>query len=153
MPKLRRVSGQKAVRALEQLGFVQVRQRGSHVVLKKQISGGEIGCVVPLHSELAIGTLRGILRKANVSPDEFMGTVIGDISSKRAQILGTEKRGKVSIIVAMVPLAELSGYATTLRSVSQGRATYYMEPSHYEEVPKNITEKIVASVSPTSTRG
>jgi len=72
MPKLRRVSGQKAVRALEQLGFVQVRQRGSHVVLKKQISGGEIGCVVPLHSELAIGTLRGILRKANVSPDEFM---------------------------------------------------------------------------------
>ena len=97
--------------------------------------------------------LEPIMKVEVTTPDEFMGTVIGDISSKRAQILGTEKRGKVSIIVAMVPLAELSGYATTLRSVSQGRATYYMEPSHYEEVPKNITEKIVASVSPTSTRG
>ena len=96
--------------------------------------------------------LEPIMKVEVTTPDEFMGTVIGDISSKRAQILGTEKRGKVSIIVAMVPLAELSGYATTLRSVSQGRATYYMEPSHYEEVPKNITEKIVASVSPTSTR-
>ena len=97
--------------------------------------------------------LEPIMKVEVTTPDEFMGTVIGDISSKRAQILGTEKRGKVSIIVAMVPLAELSGYATTLRSVSQGRATYYMEPSHYEEVPKNITEKIVSSVSPTSTRG
>src|SRR3989338_4050663 len=97
--------------------------------------------------------LEPIMKVEVTTPDEFMGTVIGDISSKRAQILGTEKRGKVYIIVAMVPLAELSGYATTLRSVSQGRATYYMEPSHYEEVPKNITEKIVASVSPTSTRG
>ena len=96
--------------------------------------------------------LEPIMKVEVTTPDEFMGTVIGDISSKRAQILGTEKRGNVSIIVAMVPLAELSGYATTLRSVSQGRATYYMEPSHYEEVPKNITEKIVASVSPTSTR-
>jgi predicted RNA binding protein YcfA (HicA-like mRNA interferase family) len=60
MPELRRVSAQEAIRALERLGFKQVRQRGSHVVLKKQISEGEIGCVVPLHRELAIGTLRGI---------------------------------------------------------------------------------------------
>ena len=97
--------------------------------------------------------LEPIMKVEVTTPDEFMGTVIGDISSKRAQILGTEKRGTVSIIIALVPLAELSGYATTLRSVSQGRATYYMEPSHYEEVPKNITEKIVSSVSHPSTRG
>ncbi len=58
MPKLRRVSGQDAIRALERIGFVQVRQRGSHVVLKKQTPAGEIGCVVPLHHELALGTLR-----------------------------------------------------------------------------------------------
>jgi predicted RNA binding protein YcfA (HicA-like mRNA interferase family) len=57
---------------LERLGFAQVRQRGSHVVLKKQVSEGEVGCVVPLHRELAIGTLRGILRQAKVTPDEFM---------------------------------------------------------------------------------
>lgn len=72
MPKLRRISGQKAIRALERLGFRQVRQRGGHVVLKKQIPEGEVGCVVPLHRELAIGTLRGILRQARVTPEEFM---------------------------------------------------------------------------------
>ncbi len=72
MPRLRRVSGQEAIRALERLGFVQVRQRGSHVVLKRQTPEGEVGCVVPLHRELAIGTLRGILRQAKVAPEEFM---------------------------------------------------------------------------------
>jgi predicted RNA binding protein YcfA (HicA-like mRNA interferase family) len=73
MPRLRRASGQAAVRALEKLGFEQVRQRGSHVVLRKEIPGGTIlGCVVPLHRELAIGTLRGILKQAGVTPDEFM---------------------------------------------------------------------------------
>ncbi|RLF30952.1 MAG: hypothetical protein DRN07_07985 [Thermoplasmata archaeon] len=72
MPKLRRVSGQEAIRALERLGFEQVRQRGSHVVLKKQTPEGAVGCVVPLHRELAIGTLRGILRQARVTSEEFM---------------------------------------------------------------------------------
>ena len=72
MLKLRRVSGQEAIRALERLGFVQVRQRGSHVVLKKQTPEGEVGCVVPLHRELAIGTLRGVLKQVKVTPDEFM---------------------------------------------------------------------------------
>ena len=72
MPKLQRVSGQEAIRALERLGFVQVRKRGSHVVLKKKTAEGEVGCVIPLHSELAIGTLRGILRQARVTADEFM---------------------------------------------------------------------------------
>jgi len=72
MPRLRRVSGQEAIHALERLGFVQVRQRGSHVVMKKTTPEGSIGCVVPLHRELAVGTLRGILRQAQVTPDEFM---------------------------------------------------------------------------------
>jgi len=72
MPKLRRVSGKEAIRALERLGFERVRQRGSHVVLKKQTPEGAVGCVVPLHRELAIGTLRGILRQARITPDEFM---------------------------------------------------------------------------------
>jgi predicted RNA binding protein YcfA (HicA-like mRNA interferase family) len=75
MPKLRQMSGQEAIRALERLGFMQVRQRGSHVVLKKYTLEGVVGCVVPLHDELAIGTLRGILKQANVSPDEFMASL------------------------------------------------------------------------------
>jgi len=72
VPELRRVSGQDAIRALERLGFARARQRGSHVVLKKSTPQDEVGCVVPLHRALAIGTLRGILRQAHVTPDEFM---------------------------------------------------------------------------------
>ncbi len=84
-----------------------------------------------------------IMKVEVTTPDEFMGDAIGDLSSKRAQIMGTSKRGNATIIVALVPLSELSGYSTKLRSISQGRASYYMEPSHYEEVPRNIQEQIV----------
>ncbi len=72
MPKLQRVSGAETIRALERLGFEQVRQRGSHVVLRKRTPEGDVGCSVPLHRELAIGTLRGILQQAGVTPEEFM---------------------------------------------------------------------------------
>jgi predicted RNA binding protein YcfA (HicA-like mRNA interferase family) len=72
MPKLHRVSGQEAIRAFERMGFIKVRQRGSHVVLKKESEEGISGCVIPLHHELAIGTLRGILRQANVSVEMFL---------------------------------------------------------------------------------
>ena len=72
MPKLRRVSGAEAIRALERLGFEQVRQRESHVVLKKQTAQGTVGCVVPLHRELAIGTLHSILKQAGVTVEDFM---------------------------------------------------------------------------------
>jgi predicted RNA binding protein YcfA (HicA-like mRNA interferase family) len=75
MPKLQRVSGEAVIRALEKFGFQQVRQRGSHVILKKQTSEGEIGCVVPLHKELAVGTLRGILKQARLSIEDFMEKV------------------------------------------------------------------------------
>ena len=72
MPRLPRISGSPAVRVLERLGFYRGRQTGSHVVLKKQISGGEIVCVVPLRRELKIGTLSGILRQAQVTPEELL---------------------------------------------------------------------------------
>ncbi|HKC14955.1 MAG TPA: elongation factor G [Patescibacteria group bacterium] len=88
--------------------------------------------------------LEPVMKVEVTTPSEFLGEVIGDLSSKRAQILGTEERGKATIILATVPLEELSGYATTLRSMSQGRASYYMEPSHYEEVPQNIVSQMLA---------
>ncbi len=88
--------------------------------------------------------LEPIMKVEVTTPEEFMGQVIGDLSSRRAQILGTETRGSARIINCLVPLAEISGYSTVLRSLTQGRASYYMEPSHYQEVPKNITEEIVA---------
>ena len=75
MPRLPRISGQEAIRALERLGFVQVRQRGSHVVLKKLMPDGTVGCTVPLSQQLAIGTLAGILRQAQVTPEEFIANL------------------------------------------------------------------------------
>ena len=75
MPELRRVSGEQAVKALERLGFVRVRQRGSHVIMKKATFEGSIGCVVPAHRVIAIGTLRSVLRQARVSPEEFLAVL------------------------------------------------------------------------------
>ena len=74
MPKLTRLSGEETINRLERLGFQWVRQRGSHVILKKKTSEGDIGCVVPLHKELAIGTLLGILKQAKLSVEEFLNT-------------------------------------------------------------------------------
>ena len=88
--------------------------------------------------------LEPIMKIEASTPDEFMGDIIGDLSSKRAQIQGTEKKGNLVVITAQAPLSEMSGYATTIRSISQGRASFYMEPSHYEEVPKSITENLIA---------
>ena len=87
--------------------------------------------------------LEPIMKVEVTTPEEFMGDVIGDLSSKRAQILGTDQRGKVRLITALVPLAELASYATILRSMTKGRASYYMEPSHYQEVPANIAAGII----------
>ncbi len=78
-------------------------------------------------------------------PEEYMGDVIGDLNSRRGQIQGMEPRGGVQAIGAAVPLSEMFGYATTLRSRTQGRGQYTMQPSHYTEVPKSIQEKIMDS--------
>ena len=91
--------------------------------------------------------LEPIMKIEVSTPDEHMGDVIGDLSSKRAQIQGTDTRGNLTVINALAPLAELSGYATKLRSISQGRASFYMEPSHYEEVPANITNNLISQRS------
>ena len=88
--------------------------------------------------------LEPIMKVEVTTPDEFMGDIIGDLSSKRAQIQGTEKHGMLTAINAMVPLAELSRYSTRIRSLSQGRAGFYMEPSHYEEVPRNVAEQLIS---------
>ena len=81
-----------------------------------------------------------------VTPEEYMGEVIGDLNSRRGRIQSMEKRGKAQVIRAMVPLAEMFGYATDLRSKTQGRGTYTMQFSHYDEVPKNLTEQIIAKI-------
>jgi elongation factor G len=78
-----------------------------------------------------------------VTPDEFLGNVIGDLSSRRGRVEGQEPRGNALAVTAKVPLSEMFGYATDLRSNTQGRATYTMQFESYEEVPPNIAEKVV----------
>jgi elongation factor G len=89
--------------------------------------------------------LEPIMKVEVVTPEDFMGSVVGDISSKRGQILEMGERPGVKVIKSVVPLAEMFGYATSLRSMTQGRASYTMEFDHYEEAPKAVTEEIVAA--------
>src|SRR6188768_1280053 len=78
-----------------------------------------------------------------VTPEEFLGDVIGDLSRRRGKVQGQEQRGNALSVQAFVPLGEMFGYATDLRSSTQGRATYTMQFERYEEVPKNIEDEIV----------
>jgi elongation factor G len=82
-----------------------------------------------------------------------MGDVIGDLSSRRVKIESINDRGNLKVIQAMAPLGEMFGYATSLRSLTQGRASYTMEPSFYQEVPKNLSDKIVEMSGRVRPRG
>ncbi|MDR3243188.1 MAG: elongation factor G [Elusimicrobiota bacterium] len=87
--------------------------------------------------------LEPIMKTEVIIPEDYMGDVIGDMNSRRGKIANMEARNKVQHIRATVPLAEMFGYSTTLRSLTQGRGNYSMEPSHYEEVPRQIADKIL----------
>ena len=86
-----------------------------------------------------------IMKVVVIVPEEYMGDVMGDLNSRRGQIQGMEARNGAQQITAMVPLAEMFGYATDMRSITQGRGQYTMEPSHYAEVPKSVQEQIISS--------
>jgi elongation factor G len=88
--------------------------------------------------------LEPVMEVEVVSPSDFLGDVIGDLSSRRGKIGGMTQRGDAQVVAADVPLAEMFGYSTTLRSMTQGRAVYSMQFDHYEEVPKNIAEQIIS---------
>ena len=87
--------------------------------------------------------LEPIMKVDVTTPDEYFGNVMGDLTSRRGKPLGQETQGNAVKLSAMVPLSEMFGYATNLRSNTQGRATFVMFFDHYEEVPKNITEEII----------
>jgi elongation factor G len=91
--------------------------------------------------------LEPIMKVEIVTPEEYMGDIMGDFSSRRGRIEGMDTRPGVQVIDGFVPLSEMFGYATTIRSISQGRATYVMHFSHYDEVPKNVAEAIIVKVS------
>jgi elongation factor G len=87
--------------------------------------------------------LEPIMKVEVITPDEYMGDVIGDINSRRGQVHGMEARGNAQVISAFVPLANMFGYISDLRSMTQGRGTYSMEFDHYQEVPRSVQEEIV----------
>ena len=82
-----------------------------------------------------------------VTPEDYMGDVIGDLNSRRGQVQNMENRRNASVIDAMVPLANMFGYVNNLRSLSQGRANYTMQFSHYEQVPSNVAEEVKAKLA------
>ncbi len=88
--------------------------------------------------------LEPLMEVEAVTPDEYMGDVIGDLNSRRGKITSLEQRAGSRVITAFVPLAEMFGYATQLRSMTQGRATYTMQFDHYDEVPRNIAEEVIS---------
>ena len=90
--------------------------------------------------------LEPIMSVEVVVPEEYMGEVIGDLNSRRGRIMGMENRAGAQVVASMVPLAQMFGYATDLRSATQGRATYTMTFHHYEQVPKSVSEEIIAKV-------
>ena len=89
--------------------------------------------------------LEPIMKVVVTAPDEYMGDVMGDVNARRGQIVGSDIRNGTAVIEANVPLSTMFGYATDLRSKTQGRATYSMEPSHFVELPKNLQESLVSA--------
>ena len=94
-----------------------------------------------------IKLLEPMMKVEVVTPEEFMGDCIGDLNSRRGQIQGTDTRGNAQVIEAMVPLANMFGYVNQLRSMTQGRAQYTMQFSHYDEVPSNVAEEVKAKLA------
>jgi elongation factor G len=86
--------------------------------------------------------LEPIMKVEVVTPEEYMGDIIGDLNSRRGQINGMEARGNAKVIIALVPLSNMFGYVSNLRSMSQGRAQYSMVFEHYSQVPENIAIEI-----------
>ena len=87
--------------------------------------------------------LEPIMKVENITPDEFQGDIMGDLNRRRARISGMETKGNLCTITAEVPLAEMFGYATAIRSLSKGRSSYSMEPSHFEQVPTNVLNAVL----------
>lgn len=117
-----------------------------HDVDSSEIAFKMAGSLAMRHATAQAGMvlLEPIMKLEVTTPEEYMGDVMGDLASRRAQIQGTNTRGSVVIITALAPLAEMQGYVTILRSMTKGRASSVMLPSHYDIVPTNITDKIVS---------
>ena len=126
---------------------VSILDGSSHPVDSSDIAFQQAGSLAFVDAVKKAKTvlLEPIMKLQVVTPEEYFGAVQGDLSRKRAVIQGTEQRGKVRVINARVPLVEMFGYASDLRSISQGRASHSMEPDKYDTMPEQITKKVLAT--------
>jgi elongation factor G len=105
------------------------------------------GAMREVAQKAGIKLLEPIMKVEVVTPEDYLGDVIGDLNSRRGQIQGTDSRGNAQVVEAMVPLANMFGYVNQLRSFTQGRAQYTMQFSHYEEVPQNVADEVKAKLA------
>jgi elongation factor G len=105
------------------------------------------GAMREVAQKAGIKLLEPIMKVEVVTPEEYLGDVIGDMNSRRGQIQGTDTRGNAQTVDAMVPLANMFGYVNSLRSFTQGRASYSMQFSHYDEVPQNVADEVKAKLA------
>ena len=91
--------------------------------------------------------LEPIMKVCIIVPDEYMGDIIGDLNKRRGQVTGMESKGNARVVKAKVPLSEMFGYVTVLRTISSGRATSSMEFSHFDEVPAGLAKEIIEKAS------
>jgi len=104
-------------------------------------TAGSMGMRAALEQASSV-ILEPVMKLEVVTPEEYYGDVLGDINSRRGMVQGTETRANTQVVSAFIPLGETFGYSTSLRSLSQGRATYSMEFDHYEQVPAKVAEEI-----------
>ncbi len=152
-------SVEKAVRAAAETGllagfpvidFKATLLDGDHHAVDSSPLAFEIAArnaVREIAPRLGLRLLEPIMNVEVVTPDDHMGDVIGDLSSRRGQITGTETRGNATVISAMAPLANMFGYVNNLRSMTQGRAQFHMTYDHYEEVPQAVSEEVRAKLA------
>jgi elongation factor G len=98
-------------------------------------------------SKAAPKLLEPVMKVEVVTPEDYMGDIIGDLNSRRGQVSGMDQRGNARVVDAMVPLANMFGYVNTLRSMSQGRAQYTMHFDHYEQVPQAVADEVCAKMA------
>ncbi|MEX0645912.1 MAG: elongation factor G, partial [Parvularculaceae bacterium] len=98
-------------------------------------------------AHLGMALLEPIMKVEVVTPEEFTGSVIGDLNSRRGQIQNQEMRGNANVVNAMVPLANMFGYVNNLRSATQGRATFTMQFHHYDKVPQAVADEVKAKLA------
>ena len=123
---------------------------GAHHDVDSSVMAFEIAARAAFREAMQKGKpklLEPMMKVEVVTPEDYMGDIIGDLNSRRGQVQGMDARGNAQVIDAMVPLANMFGYVNTLRSMSQGRATYTMQFDHYEEVPQAVAEEVRAKMA------